>query len=394
MRIFSLLLSFILSFLFSLPLFSQTVTTLTGHISASGGVNVDKAGQVYVADYGVALNNSNGSQVLKLNPASGNLSIFARGLSGASGNDFDSKGNLFQSNIAAGTISKISPSGVVTTFTSVGISGPVGIVIDEGDTLYVCNCGNNSLRKVWPSGQSVPFSASTLLSCPNGITRDPQGNLYVANFNNGDVLKVTPDKQVSRLAVIPGNRNGHLTYSPEGYLLVASHGSHSIYKVSLSGDVSLLAGTGVRGIDDGPALQATFSAPNGIATSATGDTAYVNCTIPTVGYPPTLNPSVLRMITGLRSPNGLEDLDKALSLRIGPIPAKGKLGISLKVENPQILSIKLFGADGKQIQIWQPAIKAFQEEKISLSLPDMAPGSYQLSISGDSFSVTRMISIW
>ena len=389
MRIFTS----ILFLLFSISLFSQDVSTLTGNISASGGVTLDEAGNVYIADFGVALNNSNGTEVLKLDPSSGNLSVFARNLSGASGNDFDSKGNLFQSNIGANRISKISRTGVVTNFTSVGIVAPVGITIDEGDTLFVCNCGNHTLRKVWPTGQSLPFSASPLLRCPNGITSDPQGNLYVSNFDNGDVIKVTPSGQASRLATVPGNRNGHVTWSPEGHLIVASHGSHAIYKVTLSGDVTRIAGTQVRGIDDGPALQATFSAPNGIAVTSTGDTAFVNCTLPHVIYPPGLNPSVLRMITGLRTPNAIGDLDDNLELKIGPNPAQDHLYVSMKLDRRLDVEVRLYSWDGKEIQVWLKEVQPGQHPRWEFQLPPLASGMYQLSILGDTFSATRKLQI-
>ena len=50
-----------------------------------------------------------------------------------------------------------------------------------------------------------------------------------------------------------------------------------IFSVTLAGQVTLLAGAGPlgagpRGNDDGPALEATFSVPNGIRASPDGDT--------------------------------------------------------------------------------------------------------------------------
>ena len=94
------------------------------------------------------------------------LSVFSTGHFGASGNDFDSHGNLFQSSIAMNLVSKVTPSGDRNTFSNVGFSSPVGIAIDEDDNLYVCNCFNNTLRKVTPAGVSTEFSNSPMLSCP------------------------------------------------------------------------------------------------------------------------------------------------------------------------------------------------------------------------------------
>ncbi len=47
----------------------------------------------------------------------------------------------------------------------------------------------------------------------------------------------------------------------------------------MDGEVSLYAGTGVYGFENGPALQATFTNPNGICFSHTGDTLYVRETL-------------------------------------------------------------------------------------------------------------------
>ena len=61
-----------------------------------------------------------GDKVFKVTPE-GVVSVFATGLVGASGNAFDSQGNLFQSNIGAASISKIAPDGTVTPFSNTGL---------------------------------------------------------------------------------------------------------------------------------------------------------------------------------------------------------------------------------------------------------------------------------
>ncbi|MEE8584470.1 MAG: hypothetical protein V3T83_06410, partial [Acidobacteriota bacterium] len=253
------------------------------------------------ADFGIRLNNANGTTVHRIF-SDGSTEVFATGLAGASGNDFDSQGNLYQSNIAGGRISKITSEGIVTTFATANIIGPVGVAVDGQDTVFVANCGGNSIARVTPQGNSTIFSSSPFLSCPNGLTIDQDGNLYTSNFNNGWVIRITPQGSASQFAFIPGNGNGHITYA-NGLLYAVGRSANQIFTVTLAGEVTLLAGAGPlgagpRGNDDGPALEATFSVPNGVRASPDGDTLYINSAVPLVN--PDLNPVVVRAIRGLR----------------------------------------------------------------------------------------------
>ena len=257
------------------------VLTLTDTLPGGvGGVTVDRAGMIYVADFR--------ETVWKVTP-DGQASVFATGFYGASGNAIDSRGNLFQSNFHGNYISEVDRFGEHITFADSGLSGPVGIVIDADDNLYVTNCRANALSKVTKQGVVSTFAESGLFRCPNGITRDPQGNTYVVNFSNGAMLKVTPDGEASEFATLPGGGNGHVTFT-RGNLYATSFQGNRIYKVSLAGEVTLLAGTGAAGVQDGPALEATFTFPNGIATTTGGGRLYVNDFInrfpPTVELPP------------------------------------------------------------------------------------------------------------
>ena len=276
---------------------SVVVDTFPGELDGgTGGISIDRDGNVYVADFGAVLGDAAtmGRQVFKLSP-SGSAEVFATGFEGASGNEFDSNGYLYQSNIRGNFISRVAPDGTHTVFVREGIAAPVGIVIDEDDTLFVANCGDGSIRRVTSDGASHAFVQDELLQCPNGITLDEAGNLYVANFNNGDVIEITPDGTPSRLATVPGNNNGHLTYA-EGSLYVVARGDHRIYRVSLQGEVTPFAGDGVRGRVDGPAERARFSYPNDIAYDPRRRTFYVNDIAAATGEHTELSPMVVRRI--------------------------------------------------------------------------------------------------
>ena len=256
------------------PVVDTLVAELDG---GAGGLAVDRTGTLYCADFGSKLGRGGegGDKVYRIDPESGEATVFARGLRGASGNAWAPDGVLYQSSIGGGTISRVRPSGKVETFVSRGLQSPVGIAIDEAGLLFAANCGSGSIVEIDSAGEAVEFARSPLLSCPNGLALDDDHILYVSNFNNGDVLSVSPSGEVARLATLPGNNNGHLTFH-QGALYVVARSAHQIYRVGLDGETKLFAGTGERGRRDGPALEATFSFPNDLAFSPDGKVLYVN----------------------------------------------------------------------------------------------------------------------
>jgi serine/threonine-protein kinase len=56
----------------------------------------------------------------------------------------------------------------------------------------------------------------------------------------------------------------------EGNVYAADSTNHRVRKITPGGTVTTLAGSGQVGLADGPALEATFSAPVGIALAASG----------------------------------------------------------------------------------------------------------------------------
>lgn len=338
---------------------SQTVETLTSPFNAAGGVTVDKNGVVYVADFGNFLPTNGGTNVYKVFP-DGSTSLFATGLVGASGNDFGPDGFLYQSNIGANKVSKIAPDGTVTTFAT-GIPAPVGIVVTKDTITYVTNCTNpGKIDMISPDGTVSTFVSSSLLNCPNGLTMDSLGNLYACNFGNGWVIKITPDKQVSNFVFIPGGavtngNNGHLTYS-NNHLYVSARCANQIYKVDLNGTSTLFAGTGIRGNSDGPALNATFSVPNGIAASITGDTLYINDDVTVSGNcaNTNLNPVVVRMIIGVNNPTDLKESNNNLPQEFQleqnyPNPFNPNTKIRYSIITGGLVTLRVYDMLGKEI---------------------------------------------
>ena len=235
-----------------------------------GGMTIDRLGFLYVANFRDA--------VWRVSP-DGEVTELTRSLYGASGNAVDRRGDLYQANFFANSITRIARTGEVTTFVDQGLQGPVGLVFDAEGTMYVCNCNGNSISRVSPAGEVEPFAAGEMFACPNGMVMGDDGHLYVTNFNNVDILRVSPEGEAERFVSVPGGAgNAHIT-SAKGFLYVTKIIANRVVKISGEGEITPLAGTGAPGHDDGPALEATLFRPNGIVASPQGDRLYFNSMI-------------------------------------------------------------------------------------------------------------------
>ena len=385
----SFIYTIIVSFFPILLMAQIQVSTITEPFKGSGGLSLDAEGNLYIGDFGDFLsagdNDGQFNNIMKLD-TEGNLSVYATGFVGASGNAFNSEGVLYQADIGTSQIFKIV-NGTKVFITSTGINGPVGLVFDSQDNLYVCNCSSSNIRKVTPAGVSTAFSNNTNFFCPNGITVDENDNLYVSNFSDGKILKITPSGFASVIANVPGGNNGHLRYfEGDSTLYVASHGSSNIYTVDLDGNVALLAGTGVRGNTDGGVDEATFSRPNGIVLSSTGDTIYVNCSVPLTNTPNNpLNPELIRMITNVKGlTTGTDEEIEAVieSLSIHQL-GNGLLKINVTSPIKNDFQVAIYDIQAKRLisKEWTDIIPG--ENELRMDIAHFVAGTYILAIYKD-----------
>lgn len=366
-------------------MFAQTeVTTLTTEIEGSGGLCLDADGNLYIADFGDSLGGPDPDGIpneIKVLDTNQNLSLFATGFIGASGNNFDNSGTLYQSDIWDSGIYKIV-GGVRTFVTNDGIVAPVGVVFDSNDNFYVCNCGNNTIRKVTPGGVSTMYSSGPEFACPNGITIDEDDNLYVVNFSNTNVVKVDTNGTPSIIANAPSG-NGHIDYDPvTKNLYIASFAGQQIFYVNKDNPVlTVLAGTaGLRGNDDGPVASATFSNPNGVAVTQTGDSIYVNSAVNTTGAD--LNPQYIRLITGVLDFLSTEDNTISYDVKTYPNPVTNEFTIETDLHRDHSnLVLTIFDITGKKLLERTDIETSTHYLKSTVDISNFASGTYFYTLS-------------
>lgn len=298
MRIFS---AIVLMFL-SVTAGAQTVSTIAGPIDASGGMSVGPDGNLYIGNFGDFLATAGGMEVWKVTP-DGEISLFAEVVFGATGNGWDSQGNFYQADIGASVVWKFEPDGTRSVFAE--SFNPVGLTIDRRDNVYVTSCALGIINKITPAGEVSLYAEDDAMLCPNGLTIDPAGNLYTVNFSDGGVFKIERDGRVIEIArtpasaIRPAGGNGHIAYA-RGRLYVASNATDQVFEIRMDGSMHVLAGDGTRGHEDGPAQEASFSFPNGIAASPDQRILYVNESLSRDLVNPfvfQLTPNLIRAIT-------------------------------------------------------------------------------------------------
>jgi uncharacterized protein (TIGR03437 family) len=120
----------------------------------------------------------------------------------------------------------------------------------------------------FPLGDGGP-AVNALLYYPAAAVPDNAGNVYILDSDNSRIRQVTPDGKISTL--VTGLFGYDMKVGADGLLYVA--GSGRVYRVTTTGQVTTIAGSGTFGHsgDNGPALQANFGALWGIALDAGGN---------------------------------------------------------------------------------------------------------------------------
>jgi hypothetical protein len=274
-----------------------------------GGLAVDTAGNVYVADH-------NNHTVRKVT-ASGTVTTLAGAagipgsadgvgaaarFNGLTGVAVDVNGTVYVADAGSSTIRKISAGGVVTTFAGLaGVAGssdgvgsaarfnaPQGIAVDGAGVVYVADTNNSTIRKITTDGTVTTLSGaagqngsgdgavgSARFNGPYALTVDTFGNVYVADFSNGTIRKITAGGVVSTLAGVAGkvgyldatgvqarfNQTYAIAVDANSNVYVADTNNRAIRKITSLGVVTTVNGGG----------GARFYYPQGLAIDSGGN---------------------------------------------------------------------------------------------------------------------------
>ncbi len=383
------------------------VTTLVPEILAGGGITKDAVGNIYVSNFGPATSVDSNTVVYKIDRTDLSISVFCDGFIGASGSCFDSQGNFYQANNNGGRISKIHPDGTKEYDWATGLDLPVGVIADTEDNIFACNCRGNTISKITADGTVTTFAESDLFKCPNGLTIDPDDNLYACNFSDGKVLKITPDGVVSVLAelsVLSGGPNpvgnGHLTYAND-YLYITLIGLGQVQRICvLDQETEPIAGVapGFSNID-GAASVATFSRPNGIIMSITGDTLFINCSQNSWIDGPEYQPNLIRMVTGINSlPTDGCAIDPPVSTR-DQLPGLTHFEIFPNpiLDHTILLEYNLEGVDSLEVLLYDSNGQLLQKHnsmnlgQFKMSVPNLSAGIYFVKLATKDGSISKKI---
>jgi uncharacterized repeat protein (TIGR01451 family) len=180
------------------------------------------------------------------------------------------------------------------------LSEPAGVAVDQFGDTYVSS--GACVFKVDPNGILTRvagnctggytgdggLAVNAQLSYPKGVAADSAGNLYIADSGNCVIRKVAANGIITTVAGTgicgySGDNGpatsaqlsvgGGVAVDSAGNLYIVDYGDCVIRKVSPSGIITTVAGTGTAGYsgDNGPATSAQLSAPLGVAVDSAGD---------------------------------------------------------------------------------------------------------------------------
>ena len=292
-------------------------------LSSPYDVAVDGDGNLYIAD-------TNNNRIRKVTASSGNIETVAGdGTDGYSGDGgaatsaeidtpwgiaLDSAGNIYfagswnevvrKVTVSSGNIETVAGDGSNDFYgdggaaTDAALDGPRGLAVDGSGNIYIADSYNNRIRRVDTSGNIATFAgggsaqgdggsaAAAELGQVRGVAVDGSGNIYIADSDNNRIRKVDTSSLISTAAgggtdIGDGgaaraawlNDPSGVAVDESGNLYIADSNHHRVRRVSPSGTITTVAGTGAAGFsgDGEAAADAQLNNPSDVAVDAAGN---------------------------------------------------------------------------------------------------------------------------
>ena len=219
----------------------------------------------------------------------------------------DRSGNVYVADTLNHRIRKVTANGTVSTLagsgneafadgqgTSASFYRPKGVTVDVIGNVYVADAANTRIRKITASGNVTTLAGGSYgyadgqgtsagFNWPVGVAVDKSGNVYVADSLGHRIRKITPSGNVSTLAGSGSigyadglgssasfNRPGGVAADGNGNVYVADSDNNRVRKIAPNGMVATLAGSGTAGYADGQGSSASFNRPLGVAVDGSG----------------------------------------------------------------------------------------------------------------------------
>ena len=229
----------------------------------------------------------------------------------------DISGNVYIADTFNNKIRKVTSTGIITTIAGTGTAGstgdggaatsaqlgyPQGVSVDISGKVYIADRNNNKIRKVTSTGIITTIAGtgvggangvggaatSAQLNNPFAVAVDISGNVYIADYWNYQIRKVTIAGILTTIAgtFSPGSTgdggaatnaqlNGPSWVSVDisGNVYIADSGNNKIRKVTNTGIITTIAGTGATGSsgDFGAATSAQLNNPWGVSVDISGN---------------------------------------------------------------------------------------------------------------------------
>ena len=294
----------------------------------AGALALDGSGNLYVADGG-RIRRIDAEGVITTIAGTGELGFSGDGGPAAEAQltfpgalALDGSGNLYVADTRNHRIRRIDAEGVITTIAGTGEPGfggdggpaaeaqltfPGALALDGSGNLYVADSGNNRIRRIDAEGVITTIAgtgergfggdggpaAEAQLTGAGALALDGSGNLYVADSGNNRIRRIDAEGVITTIAGT-GERGfggdggpaaeaqltfpGALALDGSGNLYVAENSLyHRIRRIDAEGVITTIAGSGPAVFnggysgDGGPAAEAQFAFPRGLAVDGSGN---------------------------------------------------------------------------------------------------------------------------